>query len=133
MQDNRKLTFWGWIAENPITFIVILLTALAAITLLVGYKEGFTAILGGLIGWIKGNDQENKHKLEEAKKNSDAHFSQVQTLIKEIKDSHTVHDTEVLESAESAKAECDEMDIDELIDVGNSVLRDHGVFRGEEN
>jgi hypothetical protein len=131
MQDEKKLTFWGWVTDNPITFVVLLLALLAAVTLMCGYREGFTAILGGLLGWIKGDDKENKRRLEEAMKTADAHAEQVNMLIDQIRGQQLRQDTEVLESAESAKAECDEMDIDELIDVGNAILRGRGAFRGE--
>jgi hypothetical protein len=41
-----------------------------------------------------------------------------------------MHDEEVEADAASAKAECDELDIDELVDVGNALLRDAGIGGG---
>lgn len=41
-----------------------------------------------------------------------------------------MHDEEVEADAANAKAECDEMDIDELVDVGNGLLRDAGIGGG---
>ena len=41
-----------------------------------------------------------------------------------------MHDEEVEADAANAKAECDEMDIDELVDVGNDLLRDAGIGGG---
>jgi hypothetical protein len=130
---DKRQSFWGWISENPITAVVMLLAILGAVALVCGYKEGFMSILGGLLGWIKGDDAENKRRLEETKKQTDAQFSALQTLVSSVREQRTVHDEEVENDVAMAKAECDDMDIDELIDIGNAMLADHGAFRGEEN
>ena len=41
------------------------------------------------------------------------------------------HDEEVEDSVQSTKAYCDELDIDELVDLGNAMLRDAGSVGGE--
>jgi hypothetical protein len=130
---DKRQSFWGWISENPITAVVMLLAILGAVALVCGYKEGFMSILGGLLGWIKGDDAENKRRLEETKKQTDAQFSALQALVSNAREQRAVHDEEVENDVAMAKAECDDMDIDELIDIGNAMLADHGAFRGEEN
>ena len=126
---SEKKGFLSWVSENPVTAVVILLIALGALAVLVGYKDGFMAILGGLLNWIRGGDSENKQKLEEAKKNSDLYFSHVNNTIHNIREQQTLNDMEVLEDVQNAKAEFDTYDIDELIDIGNSMLANHGSFR----
>jgi hypothetical protein len=129
----EKKTFWGWISENPITAVVVLLAILGGVALICGYKEGFMSILTGLFGWIKGDDAENKRRLEETKKRTDEQYAALISLVAQAREQQTLNDSEVDENVASAKAECDEMDIDELVDIGNAMLADHGAFRGAEN
>ncbi|MDR1875861.1 MAG: hypothetical protein LBQ90_12715 [Synergistaceae bacterium] len=131
MTEERKQTFWGWISENPISAVMILITILGVVALVVGYREGFMAILTGLFGKLNGDDNDNKRRLEEARKKADSQFDRLDHLAETAKEQQISHDEEVVANVENAKAECDEMDIDELVDVGNAMLADHGAFRGE--
>jgi hypothetical protein len=131
MAEERKQTFWGWISENPISAVMLFITLLGVVALVVGYREGFMAILTGLFGKLNGDDSDNKRKLEEARKQADSRFAALTGLVGTAQEQQVIHDAEVSESVENAKAECDEMDIDELIDIGNAMLADHGAFRGE--
>jgi hypothetical protein len=128
--DQKKQTFWGWISENPISTVMILITILGVVALIIGYREGFMAILTGLFGKLNGDDNDNKRRLAEAKKQADSKFEALGSIADAMKEQHIKHDLEVNENVENAKAECDEMDIDELVDVGNAMLADHGAFRG---
>jgi hypothetical protein len=132
-EERREQTFWGWVSENPITVVVILLVILGGVALVCGYREGFMSILGGLLGWIRGDDAENKRRLEETKKQSDSKFTAIENIVNSVKEQQGEHDTEVSDSVESAKAEYDDIDVDELIDIGNAMLADHGAFRGAES
>ena len=129
MRENRIL---GWVSDNPVTFVVILLTLIGGVALVVGYREGFMAILGGLLPWIKSGDAENKQRLEESRRNTDLQFAKVYELANGMKEQQAQHDQEVMADAESAKAECEGLDVDELIDIGNAMLREHGILRGDQ-
>jgi hypothetical protein len=131
-EDRQKQSFWGWISENPISTVMILITILGVVALVIGYREGFMAILTGLFGKLNGDDNDNKRRLAEARKQADSSFAALADFTSAAKEQQAVHDTEVSESVENAKAECDEWDCDEVIDTGNAMLADHGVFRGEE-
>jgi hypothetical protein len=131
-EGQQKQTFWGWISENPISTVMILITVLGVVALIIGYREGFMAILTGLFGKLNGDDNDNKRRLAEAKKQTDSKFAALDDLVGTAKGQQAEHDAEVSESVENAKAECDEYDVDELIDIGNSMLADHGAFRSTE-
>ena len=131
MLDDRRTGLLSWISDNPILTVILLLMILGIAALLFGYKEGFASILGGLLGWIKGSDSESKAKLESAKNNSDMQFYKTLNYIEKMREQQTINDTEVAADVACAKAFCDELDIEELIDIGNSMLRDHGAFRGD--
>jgi hypothetical protein len=128
-ERERGMTFWGWIGENPITAVMILLIILGGIALLCGYREGFMSILTGLFSWTKGNDAENKQRLTEARQRADIQYAGLNNLVVGMKEQQAVNDQEVTGDVENAKAECDGMDIDELVDIGNAMLADHGAFR----
>jgi hypothetical protein len=91
------------------------------------------AILTGLFGKMNGDDTENKRRLTEAKKQTDSAFASLNNLVNSAKEQQSVHDMEVAESVENAKAECDDDDVDALVDRGNAMLADYGAFRGEED
>jgi hypothetical protein len=131
-EEQRRQTFWGWVSENPISTVTILITILGVVALIIGYREGFMAILTGLFGKLNGDDNDNKRRLAEAKKQTDNKFAALDNLMDATKEQQIEHDMEVTESVENAKAECDEMDVDELVDCGNAMLADHGAFRGAE-
>lgn len=131
MAEQRQ-TFWGWVSENPVTALFALMLGVCVVGLIVGYKDMIMSVITGIFGFLSGDDSSNKIKrLEIAKKNTDDQFAATGRLIEEIQTQQTIHDEEVRQNVENAKAECDEMDTDELVDIGNSMLRDHGVFRGE--
>jgi hypothetical protein len=132
-ERQQKQTFWGWISENPISTVMILITVLGVVALVIGYREGFMAILTGLFGKLNGDDNDNKRRLAEARKQADDNFAALDSIVNTAKEQQSEHDTEVTENVENAKAECDEMDIDELIDIGNAMLADHSAFRGTED
>jgi hypothetical protein len=127
MAEERHLTFWDWLSENPITAIVILLAILSGVALAFGYREGFISVLSGLFGWIKGDDAENKRKLVETRKKTDDNFTTASDMIEANRQQRIINDQEVSACEESAKAECDDMDIDELVDIGNSLLADYSA------
>jgi hypothetical protein len=133
IEEQRKQTFWGWISENPISTVMILITILGVVALIIGYREGFMAILTGLFGKLNGDDNDNKRRLAEARKQADSKFAALDSLADTTTGQQIVHDTEVIDSVENAKAECDEYDCDELIDLGNAMLADHSAFRGTED
>lgn len=125
---ERREGFWAFCRENPVMIVVILILLMGVVAILMGYKEGFASVLAGIFGFLKKDDgdrkiQEKELEVRTAEANSRA-------MEREILASRVVHDEEVEESAASAKAECDEMDIDELVDIGNAMLRDHGVLGG---
>jgi hypothetical protein len=128
MADERRgMSFWDWLSENPITAVVILLAILSGVALVFGYREGFISVFSGLFGWIKGDDAENKRKLVETRKRTDDQFNVTTSMIDANRQQRILDDQEVNASEESAKAECDDMDIDELVDIGNSMLADHSA------
>jgi hypothetical protein len=124
---NEKKGFLQWVSENPITSIVILITLMGVVALIVGYKEGVMAIIGGLLNWIRGGDSESKQKYEESKRDSDMQFAYLNNIVNRAKEQQITHDKEIEYNVQSAKAECDAMDIDELVDLGNSMLRNSGI------
>ena len=131
-EDRQKQSFWGWISENPISTVMILITILGVVALIIGYREGFMAILTGLFGKLNGDDNDNKRRLAEARKQADSKFLELTEFASAAKEQQVIHDMEVSESVENAKAECDEWDVDFLVDCGNAMLADYGAFRGEE-
>jgi hypothetical protein len=122
---ERRPGFWVWVAENSITAIIILLIILGGVALICGYKEGVMSILTGVFGWLRGDDVNNKKRL------ADAHYAHVESMAAGMREQRALHDEEVAQSVENAKAECDEMDADELVDIGNAMLRERGLARGE--
>lgn len=126
--ENKPNTFWAWLADNPMTFVILLLIILGAVLMICGYKEGVMSIITGIFGWTKGNDSENKQKLHEAKQLSQANMNKVNTTINDIKMEQINHDEEIQDEIACAKAIAEEYDIDELVDIGNAMLKDHSVF-----
>jgi hypothetical protein len=87
------------------------------------------SILTGIFTWLKGDDAENRRRLEETKKSTDSQYTALAGLASAAWEQRTEHDREASEDAASAKAECDEFDIDELVDIGNAMLADRGALR----
>ena len=128
MRENRTLT---WISDNPMTFMAILLAVISGIALVIGYREGFLMIMGALLPWVKGGDAETKLKVEESRRHTDLQFAMVHEAANGIKEQQVQHDLEVESDVWSAKADCEGMDVEMLIECGNSMLREHGVLRSE--
>jgi hypothetical protein len=131
-KKNAIGSFCAWAGENPISFVMVLMVLLGGVSLVAGYREGFTAIVTGLFSWIKGTDKENQAKLVEATARAD---TAAKTTIREaenLRDSWKIHDQEVDNDALSAKANVENADLDELIDIGNSALAEHGALRDSE-
>ena len=136
MAEPQRQTFWGWISDNPIAAIMVLITILGVVALLVGYREGFMAIMTGLFGKLQGDDASNKlrkKELEVSRTTTDHQFAELNNMIESSKVIQEEHDKEVKKDVETAKAFCDDMDVDELVDIGNSMLRDHGAFGGAQS
>ncbi len=105
---------------------LVLLLGLVAI--IMGYREGFASVLTGLFGFLKKDDADRRlqERELEARQAEAANRAYEQDILRR----RDMHDEEVEADAASAKAECDEMDIDELVDVGNALLRDAGISGG---
>ena len=91
-EDRQKQSFWGWISENPISTVMILITILGVVALIIGYREGFMAILTGLFGKLNGDDNANKRRLAEARKQADSKFAALTDYASAAKEQHAVHD-----------------------------------------
>lgn len=129
---EQKQTFWGWVSENPVTSLFALMLIMCIIGLIVGYKDAIMSVLTGIFGFLSGDDSSNKiRRLEIAKKATDDHFVDASRMVEANRELRELNDEEVTADVENAKAECDGLDIDELCDIGNAMLRDHGAFRGE--
>lgn len=121
MSEDRKSSFWEFASENPVMLIIVMIIVLGIIAIVMGYREGFASVLTGLFGFMKRDDADRK--LQEKELDARKIEADNRRFEKEIVESRTTHDEEVKENAASAKAECDEMDIDELVDIGNAMLR----------
>ena len=121
MSEERKYGFWEFASENPMTLLMVLLILVGLVAILAGYKEGLVSVLSGIFGSLKKDDADRK--LQEKELDARKIEADNRRFEKEIVESRQTHDEEVEENAASAKAECDEMDIDELVDIGNAMLR----------
>jgi len=128
-EERKRYGFWAFAADNPIMIITIMVIVLGLVAIMCGYKEGFMSVLTGLFGFMKKDDTDRRleEKALEVKK--------IEAGNRIMEDSMpmawTRHDEEVEEDVQSAKAYCDELDIDELVDLGNAMLRDAGDGGGE--
>lgn len=130
MSEERKgYGFWAFAADNPIMIIIMMVIILGLVAIMCGYREGFASVLTGLFGFMKKDDTDRRleEKALEVKK--------IEAGNRLIEDAAPMvwarHDEEVEDDVQSAKAYCDELDIDELVDLGNAMLRDAGVGGGE--
>ena len=94
-------------------------------------------ILGALIDWAcdvlnarVGHVWDTDAAAKAAKAGTDPVEALDRAREQDILRRRDMHDEEVEADAANAKAECDEMDIDELVDVGNGLLRDAGIGGG---
>lgn len=130
MSEERKgYGFLAFAADNPIMIIIMMVIILGLVAIMCGYREGFASVLTGLFGFMKKDDTDRRleEKALEVKK--------IEAGNRLMEDAVPIawarHDEEVEDDVQSAKASCDELDIDELVDLGNSMLRDAGIGGGE--
>lgn len=130
MSDERKrYGFWSFAADNPIMIIILMVIVLGLVAIMCGYREGFASVLTGLFGFMKKDDTDRRleEKALEVKKIEAGN----RILEDAVPMAWARHDEEVEDNVQSAKAYCDELDIDELVDLGNAMLRDAGSVGGE--
>lgn len=130
MSDERKrYGFWAFAADNPIMIIILMVIVLGLVAIVCGYREGFASVLTGLFGFMKKDDTDRRleEKALEVKKIEAGN----RILEDAVPMAWARHDEEVEDNVQSAKAYCDELDIDELVDLGNAMLRDAGSVGGE--
>ena len=129
---EQKQSFWGWLSDNPVTALFMLMLIAAGIGIIYGYREYISSVITGIFGFLTGDDSTNKIKrLEASKRSTDEQFAGVNRLIEGMKSQQIIHDEEVESSGLYAHSEVDEMDDGELVDLGNTMLRDAGVLRSE--
>ena len=121
MSEEKKSSFWEFASENPVMLIIVLIIVLGIIAIVMGYREGFASVLTGLFGFMKRDDADRK--IQEKELDARKIEADNRRFERDVVESRKTHDEEVEENAASAKAECDEMDIDELVDIGNAMLR----------
>ena len=129
-EDRKGYGFWAFASENPIMIIIMLVILLGLVAILFGYREGFASVLTGLFGFMKKDDAERK--LEEKALEVKKVEAENRAIEKAVPAMWEQHDEEVEENVQSAKAEVDEMDIDELVDLGNAMLRGRSHVGGGE-
>ena len=130
MSDERKrYGLWAFAADNPIMIIILMVIVLGLVAIMCGYREGFASVLTGLFGFMKKDDTDRRleEKALEVKKIEAGN----RIMEDAVPMAWARHDEEVEDSVQSAKAYCDELDIDELVDLGNAMLRDAGSVGGE--
>jgi len=113
---------WGMILVLVITLLVII----GAVWWLFGLKEGLMALGLGILGFFgigKCKDDGTKQRLEEAKKVTDEKFEAVRDKVEEIREQQVKNDREVEQRVEDTKAKADAMSDDDLIALGNDMLR----------
>lgn len=121
--------FWAFCADNPIMVIIMLVILLGLVAILMGYREGFASVLTGLFGFMKKDDTDRKLELKQLEvQKLDAENRLAEHAIPEIR---SEHDKEVEDDVATAKAAFDELDITELVDVGNRMLVESSVAGGE--
>lgn len=127
-RERERFGFWAFAADNPVMLIIFLVLLLGLVAIIMGYREGFASVLTGLFGFLKKDDADRRlqERELEARQAEAANRAHEQDILRR----RDMHDGEVEADAASAKAECDEMDIDELVDVGNALLRDAGIGGG---
>ena len=119
-ETYRKYGFWAFCSENPIMVIITLVIILGLVAILMGYREGFASVLTGLFGFMRKDDAEQKLEMKEL----EVQKAEAENRLTEyaMSDMRTIHDEEVEENVQSAKAYVDEMDMDDLVAAGNAML-----------
>lgn len=128
-EDRKRYGFWAFAADNPIMIIILMVIVLSLVAIMCGYREGFASVLTGLFGFMKKDDTDRRleEKALEVKKIEAGN----RIMEDAVPMAWARHDEEVEDNVQSAKAYCDELDIDELVDLGNAMLRDAGSVGGE--
>lgn len=128
-EDRKRYGFWSFAADNPIMIIILMVIVLGLVAIMCGYREGFASVLTGLFGFMKKDDTDRRleEKALEVKKIEAGN----RIMEDAVPMAWARHDEEVEDNVQSAKAYCDELDIDELVDLGNAMLRDAGSVGGE--
>ena len=127
--ESRRYGFWAFCSDNPIMVIIMLVILLGLVAILMGYREGFASVLTGLFGFMKKDDADRKLEMKQLEvQKLDAENRLAEHILPE---SRAEHDKEVEDDVAAAKAVFDELDIDELVDVGNAMLREAGLAGGE--
>lgn len=128
-EDRKRYGFWAFAADNPIMIIILMVIFLGLVAIMCGYREGFASVLTGLFGFMKKDDTDRRleEKALEVKKIEAGN----RIMEDAVPMAWARHDEEVEDNVQSAKAYCDELDIDELVDLGNAMLRDAGSVGGE--
>lgn len=128
-EDRKRYGFWAFAADNPIMIIILMVIVLGLVAIMCGYREGFASVLTGLFGFMKKDDTDRRleEKALEVKKIEAGN----RILEDAVPMAWARHDEEVEDNVQSAKAYCDELDIDELVDLGNAMLRDASSVGGE--
>lgn len=131
--SDRKMGFWDFASENPVLCLLFGLILIGAVALLCGYSEGFISVVSGIFGFTKSDDNTRKLRQQEidAKNRALIAENESKKMYADIEEQRIAHDEGVDYIEGSAKAECDDMDIDELVDIGNAMLAEHGALRGE--
>lgn len=127
-ETRRDYGFWTFCSENPIMVIIMLVIALGLVAILMGYREGFASVLTGLFGFMKKDDADRKLEMKQLEvQKLDAENRLVEHVMPEIRSGH---DKEVEDDVATAKAIFDELNIDELVDIGNRMLAGAGNGSG---
>ena len=114
-EDRKRYGFWAFAADNPIMIIILMVIFLGLVAIMCGYREGFASVLTGLFGFMKKDDTDRRleEKALEVKKIEAGN----RILEDAVPMAWARHDEEVEDNVQSAKAYCDELDIDELVDL----------------
>ena len=110
--------------------IITLVILLGLVAIIMGYREGFASVLTGLFGFMKKDDTDRKLEMKEL----EVQKIEAENRLTEyaMSDMRTTHDEEVEDNVQSAKAYVDEMDMDELVLIGNRMLDDAACDSGGE-
>ena len=129
-ETYRKYGFWAFCSENPIMVIITLVILLGLVAIIMGYREGFASVLTGLFGFMKKDDTDRKLEMKEL----EVQKIEAENRLTEyaMSDMRATHDEEVEDNVQSAKAYVDEMDMDELVLIGNRMLDDAAGDSGGE-
>lgn len=119
-KGGERYGFWRFVSDNPIMVIVILVILLGLAAIVAGYREGFASVLTGIFGFMKKDDADRR--IEEKKAEIEKIEAENRLTEARLPEVWQEHDEEANKDVENAKAYVDELDIDELVSLGNSIL-----------